>query len=219
LSSASGTQVLSFENFGTLESYLRALKNAYNDRIKEYEETLGYLLRDASQTNSKNQKIQTRWALEIQRSISTRANASGKSPAAVTIAKKIPKDNHISSSPLPSKLFRKGRSKDNTEKQESSDGWIHLEPISIFIGAKNRGLAELYFDTINTLKENVIKINSSLAICSTLKVKAASAGSASLMVSFVNDIPTRVMFNSFKDGESKKYTMAFSFAVPSVSAM
>lgn len=218
MSSAIGTQVLSFENFGTLESYLRALKNEYNDRIKKYEETLGYLLRDTSQTNSKNQKIQTRWALEIQRSIATRTNANGKSPAAVTIAKKIPKDNHVSTFPLSSKLFNNVRSKDNNEKEESSE-WIQLEPISIFIGAKNKGLAELYFDTINTLKEDVIKINSALAICSTLKVKAASAGSASLMVSFINDIPARVMFNSSKDGESKKYTMAFSFAVPSVSAI
>jgi hypothetical protein len=62
----------------------------------------------------------------------------------------------------------------------------------------------------------VAKINSALSVCSALKAKAATAGSTSLVVSFVNDIPTRVMLKPVRDDGSKKYTMAFSFAVPSM---
>jgi hypothetical protein len=77
-------------------------------------------------------------------------------------------------------------------------------------------MAEIYFDTINILRDNVAKINLALSVCSALKAKAATAGSTSLIVSFVNDIPTKVMLKPANAKELKKYTMAFSFAVPSM---
>jgi len=199
------TQILSFENFGSLEAHLRMLKSKYNDMIKKYEETLGFILRDTSNVNPKTQKIQEKWAIEMQRAVS--------SSAKVTATKVTAKKEEKKSSP--SKLFGKAKDKDNGKENENSLEWIALDPMSIFVGPKNKGLAEIYFDTINVLRENINKINLALSICSTLKTKAASAGSASLIVSFVNDIPTKVLLKSADDGKEKKYTMAFSFAIPS----
>ncbi|MGH9992292.1 MAG: hypothetical protein ACREAZ_06570, partial [Nitrososphaera sp.] len=103
------------------------------------------------------------------------------------------------------------------EKQGGAVGeWVTLDPMSVYVGPKNRGLAEIYFDTINILKEYVGKINLALSICSAVKAKAAMSGNTSLVVSFVNDIPTKVLLKSADDSASKKYTMSFSFAVPSM---
>jgi len=202
--SSIATQVLSFENFGALESHLRALKNRYGDMIKKYEETLGFILRDNKPTSTKTQKVQEKWALEMQRAITpTAAAAKGKQMAKKNEGKP--------------KMFGNGNGKDKDKDMlESSGEWIPLDPMSLFIGQKNRGLAEIYFDTINMLRDNVAKINSALSVCSALKAKAATAGSTSLVVSFVNDIPTKVLLKPVRGDGSKKYTMAFSFAVPSM---
>lgn len=197
------TQILSFENFGALETHLRVIKGRYNDMIKKYEETLGYILRDIKQPRSKTQKVQEKWAADMQR-----AMASSAKTAKVT--KKEEKK-----SPAP-KLF--GKAKED-KKQENVLEWITLDPMSVFIGQRNKGLAEIYFETINALRENTNKINLALSICSTLKAKAASAGSASLIVSFVNDVPTKVLLKSTNEGGVKKYSMTYSFAVPSTPAM
>lgn len=205
MSLSTATQVLSFENFGALEAHLRILKSRYNDMIKKYEETLGYILRDSTPTSQKNQKVQEKWTVEMQRTM-----------ASSTKAKVVKKEESKSSSLSPSKFFGNGKDKEKNERPSAD--WISLDPMSIFVGPKHKGMAEIYFDTINLLRENVGKINLALSICSTLKVKAATAGNTSLIVSFVNDIPTKVMLKSARDGQSKKYTMAFSFAVPSVRA-
>jgi hypothetical protein len=203
------TQILSFENFGSLEAHLRMLKSKYNDMIKKYEETLGYILRDTRAVSPKTQKVQEKWALDMQRAMASSAKAAN---AKVATKKEEKKPS--------SKMFGKGKDKDSEKKEaENSLEWIALDPMSIFVGPKNRGLAEIYFDTINVLRENINKINLALSICSTLKAKAASAGSASLIVSFVNDIPTKVLLKSADDGGAKKYTMAFSFAVPNAQTM
>ena len=39
------TQILSFDNFGALETHLRSTKTRYAELIKKYEETLGSILR------------------------------------------------------------------------------------------------------------------------------------------------------------------------------
>lgn len=200
--SAMATQVLSFENFGAFESHLRMLKNKYTDMIKKYEETLGFILRDTKPTSAKSKKVQEKWALEMQR---TMAAAKG-----TQLAKK-----EESKPKLPFGIGAKEKDKDK-DKPDSTGEWITLDPMSLFIGQKNRGLAEIYFDAINILRENVSKINSALSICSALKTKAATAGSTSLVVSFVNDVPTKVMLKPLRDSTSKKYTMAFSFAVPAM---
>jgi hypothetical protein len=207
MSSPIATQILSFENFGALENHLRSLRSRYNDLIKKYEETLGFILRDTKPTSAKSQKVQEKWALEMQRAMaSTAAVTKGNQQ----LAKKE------ESKP---KMFGgsgKDKDKDKGNLGDDSGEWIPLDPMSLFIGKKNRGLAEIYFDTINTLRENVAKINTALSVCSALKAKAATAGSTSLVVSFVNDIPTKVVLKPLRDDGSKKYTMAFSFAVPSM---
>ncbi|MGI0049134.1 MAG: hypothetical protein ACREAW_06295, partial [Nitrososphaera sp.] len=177
--SLTATQIMSFENFGALESHLRVLKNGYNDMIKKYEDTLGFILRDTKPTSVKTQKVQEKWALEMQRAMVSTTPAKGQ------VSKKE------ESKP---KLFGNNKDKDkDKDKPESSGEWIPLDPMSLFIGQRSRGMAEIYFDTINILRDNVAKINLALSVCSALKAKAATAGSTSLVVSFVNDIPTKVM--------------------------
>jgi hypothetical protein len=77
-------------------------------------------------------------------------------------------------------------------------------------------MAEVYFDTVNMLKENVGKLNMALSICSAVKAKAAMSGNTSLLVSFVNDIPTKIVLRSSDEAQAKRYGMSFSFAVPSM---
>ena len=208
MSIAIATQVLSFENFGALERHLNMIKNRYSDMIKKYEETLGFVLRDTKPTSTKSQKVQEKWALDMQRALTpTTATAKG-----TQLAKKE------ESKP---KLFGNGNGKDKGKEKDQPDSsgeWVPLDPMSLFIGQKTRGLAEIYFDTINILRENLMKINSAISVCSTLRAKAAMASSTSLVVSFVNDVPTRVMLKPQRDGETKKYAMAFSFAVPTLPA-
>lgn len=205
--SAAATQVLSFENFGALEIHLKSLKNRYTEMIKKYEETLGFILRDTKPTSKKTQKVQENWALEMQRSIA-KTTATAKSTQLAKKEETKPK--------LPFGIGSKDKEKD--EKLDSSGEWVSLDPMSLFIGQKNRGLAEIYFDTINILRENLNKINSAISICSAMRAKAATAGNTSLVVAFVNDIPTKVMLKPMRDGMTKKYTMAFSFAVPAIPA-
>jgi hypothetical protein len=170
--------------------------------IKNYEETLGYVLRDTRTGSAKAQKVQQQWALDMQRAMTTTSST--------TKDKKIVK---VESKP---KTFGNGKDK-NIERPESSGEWITLDPMSLFVGPKNRGLAEIYFDTVNVLKENVTKIDMALSICNSLKSKAAAAGGTSLVVSFVNDLPTKVVLKAVKGSGQKKYSMAFSFAVPSIA--
>lgn len=200
MSYSTGTQILSFENFVGLENYLRMIKNKQTDMIKNYEETLGYILRDTKAASVKGQKVQQQWALDMQRAIAIPSAKDNK------IVKK--EENRP-------KMFGNGKDKNN-EKPESSGEWITLEPMSLFVGPKNKGLAEVYFDAINLLKENVGKLNTALSVCSSLRARAAAASSTSLVVSFVNDLPTKIVLKSMKGSEQKKYSMAFTFAVPSM---
>jgi hypothetical protein len=189
----SSTQILSFDNFGALEIHLRSLKGKYAELIKKYEETLGGILRETSRTaNPKAQKVQEKWALDMQQALASA------------------KDKKVGKAPPPKKPASNPK-----EKQEAPAGeWVALDPMSVFVGAKSRGMAEIYFDTINVLRENTGKINLALSICNTLKAKAATSGSASLIVSFVNDIPTKMVLKPADENMAKKYSMTFNFAVP-----
>ncbi|TLX99927.1 MAG: hypothetical protein E6K92_09895 [Thaumarchaeota archaeon] len=202
MSSIMANQVLSFESFAALENHLRAIKNKYTDMIKKYEETLGYILRDTKPTSLKTQQVQHQWAVEMQRSLTAKS-------AATRDTKMVKKEDGKP------KLFGNGNGKDKQNEKSENGEWIILDPMSLFIGPKNQGLAEIYFDTINVLRENIAKINSALSVCIALKAKATSTGTTSLIVSFINDIPTKVQIQSSKDNK-KKYTMAYSFAVPSM---
>ena len=202
MSSIMANQVLSFESFAALEYHLRVIKNKYTDMIKKYEETLGYILRDTKPTSLKTQQVQHQWAVEMQRSLTAKS-------AATRDTKMVKKEDGKP------KLFGNGNGKDKQNEKPENGEWIILDPMSLFIGPKNQGLAEIYFDTINVLRENIAKINSALSVCIALKAKATSTGTTSLIVSFINDIPTKVQIQSSKDNQ-KKYTMAYSFAVPSM---
>jgi hypothetical protein len=96
--------------------------------------------------------------------------------------------------------------------------WVLLDPMSIFVGPKNKGMAEIYFDTINMLRDHVGKLNLALSVCGAVKAKAAMSGNTSLLVSFVNDIPTKIVLRSSEETMTKKYSMSFSFAVPALPA-
>ena len=205
MTSHTATQILSFDNFAALETHLRALKARYGDMVKKYEETLGHILRDVRPVSAKGQKVQEKWTLDMQQALAnSKAGPKGKVVAAGAVAKKEQK---------PKMTFG---SSGKDKQPDGSGEWIALDPMSIFVGQKVRGMAEIYFDTINTLRENVSKINQALSICSALKAKAAASGSASLVVAFVNDIPTKVMVKPVDEGAAKKYAMTFSFTVPSV---
>jgi hypothetical protein len=201
------TQVLSFENFNALESHLRALKNKYTDMIKKYEETLGFILRDTKPNSKKTQKVQEKWALEMQKAMTTTAATASKD-------KKITKKEDAKP-----KMLGLGIGKDKKKEDEKLDNtgeWISIEPMSLFIGQKSRGLAEIYFETINILNDNLAKINAALSICGVIRAKTASSANTSLVVSFVNDVPTKVMLKPTNDSNSQKYRLAFSFAVPAM---
>jgi hypothetical protein len=204
---STSTQILSFDNFGALENHLRVLKNRYNDLIRKYEETLGYLLRDTRPAGPKGQKVQQKWSQDMQLALT---NSKASSNTNIVVAKKEEHHTNIMNK-LPF-----GSIKGKEKQDASSSEWISLDPMSIFVGSKNKGLAEIYFDTINSLRDTISKINLALSICSTLKAKAATTGNTSLVVSFVNDVPTKVLLKPTDKNAAKKYSMAFSFAIPAM---
>jgi hypothetical protein len=195
----SGIQILSFDNFSALEAHLRSLKIKYSELIKNYEETLGFILRDTRPSTIKNQQVQQRWSEEMQMALN---RGDDKSKTANTR-----KDDG-------KKLF--GNSKEKSDPLLGE--WVSLEPISVFVGPKNKGMAEIYFDAINLLKDNVNKLTMALSICGAVKAKAAMSGNTSLIVSFVNDVPAKIVLRSSDEAQAKKYAMSFSFAVPSLPA-
>lgn len=199
MSSPAATQILTFENFGALEGHLRTLKNKYSDMIKSYEEALGYILRDTRPNTTKNQQMQQKWAQDMQEAL------LGSDPRNKIVAARREDGGK--------KLFG------NKDKHEGPTAeWVPLDPMSVFVGPKNKGLAEIYFETINLLKDNINKITSALSICSAVKAKAAMSGNTAVVVCFVNDIPTKVLLKPVDESASKKYTMSFSFAVPGMPA-
>ena len=193
---AAGIQILAFDNFGALETHLRILKAKYNDMIKSYEETLGFILRDTRPSTIKNQQLQQKWADEMAQAINAKEEAP-KLGAKKEDGKKM--------------FGGKGGKGD-----PSTGEWVLLDPMSVFVGPKNKGMAEIYFETVNMLKETVGKLTMALSICQAVKAKAAMSGNTSLLVSFVNDIPVKVVLRSSEETMTKKYSMAFSFAVPSM---
>jgi hypothetical protein len=204
MSFSAATQILSFENFGSLESHLKGIKDKYSAMIKSYEETLGFLLRDTKVGGKAQQKVQDKWALEMQRAMAT-------TPAAA-------KDGKIVRKQESKPMFGNGKDNKN-EKPEVLGEWISIDPMSLFIGPRNKGLAEVYFEAVNLLKENVAKLNMAISVCSSLRARSSAASSTSLIVSFVNDLPIKIILKPAKDSGKKKYTMAFTFAIPSVAQL
>ena len=63
---SAGIQILAFDSFAALETHLRILRAKYNDMIKSYEETLGFILRDTRPSTIKSQQMQEKWSEEMQ---------------------------------------------------------------------------------------------------------------------------------------------------------
>ena len=196
MAGSTGIQILSFDSFATLENHLRIMKARYNEMIKSYEETLGFILRDTRPSTIKSQQLQERWSDEMQQALNAKEEAKPGMQK---------KDDG-------KKMFGGNKGKGDPSLGE----WVLLDPMSVFVGPKNKGMAEIYFDTINMLRENIGKINLALSICGAVKAKAAMSGNTSLLVAFVNDIPTKIVLRSSEETMTKKYAMSFSFAVPSL---
>ena len=194
---AAGIEILAFDNFSALETHLRILKAKYGEMIKNYEETLGFILRDTRPSTTKNQQLQQKWSEEMQQALSAKDEKAKPGMGKKDDGKK---------------MFGGGKDKDDPSLGE----WVLLDPMSVFVGPKNKGMAEIYFDTINMLRDNLGKLNLALSICGAVKAKAAMSGNTSLLVAFVNDIPTKVVLRSSDETMAKKYSMSFSFAVPSM---
>lgn len=199
-SSSAGIQILSFDNFAALETHLRILKAKYNEMIKNYEETLGFILRDTRPSTIKSQQLQQKWTEEMQQALEARDDRTKPGMQKKDDGKKV--------------FGGSGKDKGDPSLGE----WVLLDPMSVFVGPKNKGMAEIYFDTINMLRDQLGKLNLALSVCGAVKAKAAMSGNTSLLVSFVNDIPTKVVLRSSEETMMKKYSMSFSFAVPALAA-
>ena len=186
MAGAAGIQILSFDNFGALETHLRILKAKYNDMIKSYEETLGFILRDTRPSTIKNQQLQQKWSEEMQQALNAKEENTKPGMGKKDDGKK---------------MFGSSKGKGDPSLGE----WVLLDPMSVFVGPKNKGMAEIYFDSINMLRDSIGKLNLALSICGAVKAKAAMSGNTSLLVSFVNDIPTKVVLRSSEETMTKKY--------------
>ena len=178
-----GVQITSFENFAALESYLKATKVTYEEALRKYEELLGGILRDSKSTSSK--KVQEKWVYEIQASMEQK---NGKT------AKQHKEDGKAKSQNM------------------GTGEWVMLDPLSVFVGHKNRGIAELYFEVITELRETVSQLTLATSVVAKLKLKASSMGNNSLLVSFVRDVPNKVVLKPAAKS-AERYSVVYNFAL------
>lgn len=176
------TQVLSFDNFGSLEAHLQALFDTYSETAGKYRETLGEIMRS-------NQAGDEKWSQEMSAAVSGAEKPKQQKKAA-----------------MPKMLAKK---KDSPAPDQ---GWVLFDPFSVFVGQGANGQAELYFDAINQLDDTAKKLKLAIDVLDTLRAKVAAPGMVSMTVSFVNDVPSRIMLKPVAAGGRKK-SWAFSFAV------
>jgi hypothetical protein len=100
------------------------------------------------------------------------------------------------------------------DKVAPDAGWVLFDPFSVFVGQGANGQAELYFDAINQLDDTARKLKLAIDILDTLRSKASAPAGVSMTVSFVNDVPSRMILKSVEAGGFKKKSWTFSFAVP-----
>lgn len=190
---SASTYILSFDNFSALESYLGSVKQKCEDSIHRYEEVLGDILRDSGSSDSGEKgKANTneQWAQDIRHAL----DAKDAKP------KTKPKGSD-----------KKQKHGDNLEE------WIQLDPFSVFVGRHNRGIAELYFETISQLKADLVRVNSATELVGRLKVKATSTGKAALTVSILNGVPSKIVVRTGGQ-ESKKFSIAVRVEVPAIAS-
>ena len=177
------TQVLSFDNFGSLEAHLQSLLGTYSETGAKYREVLGEIMR-SSQAGYK------KWSQEM--------------AAAISGAEK-PKQQKKNA--MPRMLAKK------KDGPAPDPGWVLFDPFSVFVGQGVNGQAELYFDAINQLDDTAKKLKLAIDVLDTLRAKAAAPGSVSMTVLFVNDVPSRIMLRPAADGGRKKsWTFSFAVA-------
>jgi hypothetical protein len=203
-------QIHSFENFGTLHDHMQALKSKYSDLLQTYEQVLGKILRAPPEDGSDAQNDRQEWAQEIRISLAGRGNSSIKDKGKDK-EKKSDKANEKDKKQI--SLFKSFGKEKGKQAEEDSANWIQLDPISIFVGKKNKGLAELYFDSVNQLKESLGRIEKAISICDILKARTTMGSNVSIIVSFVNDIPVKVVLKQKDKSELKKYSFTSDFMV------
>lgn len=182
------TQVLTFDNFNGLETHLQVLLTHYKETAAKCRESLGEILR--SKPDTKDDK----WAQEYNQAL---AGAGGKKAS------------------KPSK--KEDKKSDGGKKGEQDLDWIDFDPFSIFIGAEIKGMAELYFDVINQVDDTIRKLELAMTTLETLKGKATSSGGVALIVSLVNDVPTKIVVKPAASSASGKTVVSVSFALPAAA--
>ncbi len=203
------TKVLFFENLGALEAHLRGLLDDCKESADEYRGMLGEYLR-----KRQGQKEEEQWSQEIAQALS--GNTAGPAEKKDTKEKKgglfgggKKKENPASDKPKEKKGSMFGGNKAKTPTD-----WVSFDPFAVFVGQESKGVAELYFEAINSLDEIAKKTEVALSTLATLKGKAASAGNVSAVVSFINGVPAKVILKQATDGQKKRKKMEFSFDVP-----
>jgi hypothetical protein len=204
------TQILSFDDFSSLEAHLRVIRDRYKENLKKYEDMLGNILRSNDPTN--NSADQKKWTIEMQQNLAGLAsrgntNGAGKDDAKKNLGK------------LPKLKFANGIGKHKDAGRhvsaQDSEEWISVEQVSILIGQRSKGLAELYFDSINSLKDKITNIDQVISICEKLSTRSSSTSNASLVVSFINDIPSKILVKPANNDTSKKYALMHNIIIPS----
>lgn len=184
------TRVQSFDSLGALEAHLRSLLGQYKETSTACKEALGDVLRSAGPEQAGEKDA---WAQEM-------ASALGAGPK----EKEEPKEGQKKI-----KLF--GEKK----KTEASPGWTAFDPFSVRVGQEPRGLAELYFEAVNQMDETARKLELALAVIDTLKAKAPQSAEISVIASFINDVPGKVIIRQSARTKSAKARLVVDFTIPS----
>ena len=96
-------------------------------------------------------------------------------------------------------------------------GWIAFDPLAVRVGHEPRGLAELYFEAINQMDEAARKMELALVVVDTLKAKVPQSADISVIASFINDVPGKVIIRQAARGKNAKAKLVVDFVIPSAT--
>ncbi len=184
------TRVQSFDSLGALEAHLRALLGQYKEMSASYRETLGDVLRSVGPEQAGEKDT---WAQEM-------ASALGAGPK----EKEEPKEGA-------KKLKMFGEKK----KAEANPGWTAFDPFLLRVGQEPKGLAELYFEAVNHMDGTARKIELALAVIDTLKSKAPQSSEVTVIASFIDDVPGKVIVRQAARSKNAKARLVVDFTIPS----
>ncbi|MEM3159427.1 MAG: hypothetical protein QXJ74_01455 [Nitrososphaera sp.] len=201
------TQVMFFDNLGALEAHLQWLLGSCKKSSEKCREALGNLLRERQ-----GQKEEEQWSQQISQALS--GNTAGPAEKDAKEKKGGMFGSKQKGSMLGDKPKKEKGSMFGGGKPKAQTDWVSFDPFAVFVGQESKGMAELYFEAINSLDESAKRIELALATLATLKGKAAAAGNVSAVVSFINGVPAKVMLKPAQEGRSKKKKIEYSFSVP-----